>query len=84
MSQVGQELTNSNKTKNFEINDDIKVNKASFTYIFKESVYEICSNSTSHGVPNIIRANNFATRIFWLSLVVGATFGCIYCNFINI
>jgi hypothetical protein len=81
MSKVEQELEDSktifsiNKTKNTNAslkNNDIEINKTTFSYIFKESLQGICSNSTSHGIPNIIRANNFATRLFWLILVVGA------------
>ena len=93
MNKVEQELedlktiVSINKTKNTNTplkNNDVEINKTTFSNIFKESLQGICSNSTSHGIPNIIRASNFATRVFWLILVVGAIFGCVYCIFINL
>ena len=73
-----------NKEKEFIQNNDIETKKSlSFYHMFKESLYEICSNSTSHGIPNIVRANNFVTRLFWFILVCAATLGCIYCIFVS-
>ena len=92
MNKVEQELedlktiVSINKTKNTNTplkNNDVEINKTIFSNIFKESLQGICSNSTSHGIPNIVRANNFATRLFWFILVCAATLGCIYCNFVS-
>jgi hypothetical protein len=70
-----------NKEKEPIKKDGIEIKKSqTFAHIFKESFHEICSNSTSHGIPNIVRATNFVTRLFWLIVVCAAIFGCIYCN----
>ena len=52
--------------------------------LFKEVLKEICSNSTSHAIPNIARTENSLVRVLWLILLLGGTGAGIYCKFINL
>jgi hypothetical protein len=46
----------------------------------KESLVKMCSESTSHGLPNMFRTENWAIRIFWLVLFLCGSGVALYCN----
>jgi hypothetical protein len=46
----------------------------------KESLVKVCSESTSHGLPNIFRTENWILRIFWLALFLGGSGAALYCK----
>ena len=55
--------------------------KKSTCYIYFETLRECCSNSTSHGIPNIARTDSWLIRIFWFFLLIGAGVASVYCIF---
>lgn len=57
-----------------------KEKKSTFR-IYLETLRECCSNSTSHGIPNIARTESWVIRIFWLILLIGAAVASVYCIF---
>ena len=48
--------------------------------LFKESLLKVCSESTSHGLPNIFRTKNWIIRIFWLIMFLGGSGAALYCK----
>ena len=54
-------------------------NSQAFDY-FKESLVKVCSESTSHGLPNIFKTKNWIIRIFWLILFLGGSGAALYCK----
>jgi hypothetical protein len=57
-----------------------KEKKKSISHIFFETLRECCSDSTSHGIPNIARSDSWLIRIFWFLLLCGAVVASLYCN----
>ena len=54
--------------------------KPSVCDLFITSLVKSCSESTSHGLPNVFRTPNWLIRLMWLLLFsVGASVG-IYCK----
>ena len=77
------------KPLNFLIKE--KETKKSAFEIYLETLKESCSNSTSHGIPNIARTDSLVIRIFWFILLIAASAASVYCilifldlNFFNI
>ena len=48
--------------------------------VFKESLVKMCSESTSHGLPNMFRTENLIIRIFWLILFLCGSGVALYCR----
>ena len=48
--------------------------------VFKESLVKMCSESTSHGLPNMFRTENWIIRIFWLILFLCGSGVALYCK----
>ena len=48
--------------------------------LLKDSVENACANSTAHGIPNIMRSNNWAIKILWAILFCGGVATATYCN----
>lgn len=44
--------------------------------VFKFILFESLSNTTAHGIPNIIKANNRKTKIMWLTFFIASTALC--------
>ena len=57
-----------------------KVRKKEISDLYKESLVKVCSESTSHGLPNIFRTENWILRIFWLMLFLGGSGAALYCK----
>lgn len=57
-----------------------KVERKTVKSILKDSLIEVCSNTTAHAIPNIFRTENWIVRIYWLLLLIAATGGSLYCN----
>ena len=47
---------------------------------FKEAFVKMSSESTSHGLPNIFRNDNWFIKIFWVLPLLGGTAAAIYCK----
>jgi hypothetical protein len=47
--------------------------------LFKESFAKVCTESTSHGLPNIFKTKNWIIRFFWLVLFLAGSGGALYC-----
>ena len=48
--------------------------------LFVESLEKVCSESTSHGIPNIFRTKNWIIRVLWFVLfLIGSGFAS-YCK----
>jgi hypothetical protein len=39
---------------------------------------EACLNSTSHGIPNIVRSQMFFLKVLWFIMLVASSGGCLY------
>jgi hypothetical protein len=50
--------------------------------LFKESFIKVCTESTSHGLPNIFKTKNWIIRIFWLALFLAGSGGALYCIYL--
>ena len=55
-----------------------------FVDVFKESFVKVCTESTSHGLPNIFKTDNWIIKIFWLCLFMGGSGAALYCTYISI
>jgi hypothetical protein len=75
-----KENTQVKNPKNFLIAEK-EHKKKSTLQIYLEILKECCSNSTSHGIPNIARSDNWIIKFFWFILLFGATAASVYCKF---
>ena len=48
--------------------------------LYKESLVKVCSESTSHGLPNNFRTKNWIIRSFWLVLFLCGSGAALYCK----
>ena len=47
-------------------------------HIIKNVISEWCLSSTSHGLPNIIRADSIILKIIWIICFTASLFACLY------
>ena len=52
-----------------------KINSA-----FKDAFVKICSESTSHGLPNIFRNDNWFIKVYWILPLLGGSAAATYCK----
>ena len=48
--------------------------------LFRQSLENVLSNSTSHGIPNIVRTENWLVKVFWAVLFIAGFSIAIYCK----
>ena len=54
---------------------EIKINKAS---LFRQSIIELLSQSTIHGIPKAITSKRIFFRVMWVSFLVAFSIACFY------
>jgi hypothetical protein len=50
----------------------------------KEAVKQVALNTSTHGVPNLLRTKSLPLRLMWMVFLAGAIGGCCYINAKNI
>lgn len=55
-----------------------KVFKKKLFELIKDEFEDWCSNSTSHGIPNVVKSKNMVLKISWLILFVLSSALCLY------
>lgn len=46
----------------------------------KSHFVEWCLDTSTHGLPNVIKADNWILKIIWIILILTAVAGCLYCK----
>ena len=59
--------------------EDSRLEEKAFN-LFRESFVKVCTESTSHGLPNIFKTKNWAIRIVWLVLFLAGSGAALYCT----
>ena len=83
MSLKKNQTRNKNSNIFFKSNNNrniLKMKKINLRQSFNESLIKVCSESTSHGLPNIFRTQNWLIRIFWTILLATGTSAALYCK----
>ncbi len=62
-----------------ENNHKSQLNQSVFD-LFRESFAKVCTESTSHGLPNVFKTKNWLIRILWLVLFLAGSGGALYCT----
>ncbi len=62
-----------------ENNQKSQLNQSVFD-LFRESFVKVCTESTSHGLPNVFKTKNWLIRILWLVLFLAGSGGALYCT----
>jgi hypothetical protein len=52
--------------------------------LLKEAFVKVCTESTSHGLPNIFKTKNWIIQCVWLVLFLGGSSAALYCRNISI
>ena len=68
------------KLDNHQVKTKTKRKISKIIPTFKEAFVKICSESTSHGLPNIFRNDNWYVKIYWILPLLGGTGAAIYCK----
>ena len=71
-----------NQQPNVELNTQDKKPKtpkrSNLLFLIYKAVKEILANSTSHGIPNIVRSDSLITKLVWLVFLLASTGLCAY------
>lgn len=59
-------------------NNEANKKDDTFRRVLKETLIEWCKDSTSHGLLNIVKAQNVVIRLIWLVCLLGSTGVCCY------
>ena len=52
--------------------------RSNLLFLIYTAIKEILANSTSHGIPNIVRSNSIITKLVWLVFLLASTGLCSY------
>lgn len=72
-----------NDVENDKIQNQVQ-NRVILKHLFINTLRNSVENSTSHGIPSVLRSKSWILKIFWSILFLGALAGAIYCKKIQL
>lgn len=57
-------------SKDFDTNKNDKNKKVSLSTSIKDTFINLASATTAHGIPNIIKTQNFTVQIMWVGFII--------------